>query len=448
VGEAGVVSNIVDIPIELIDPSPYQHRRSFSPAKLKELASSITRDGLIQPVVLRVPNGNGRYELIAGERRWRAMQLAELPTILARLVDVSDIQARRMCAAENLQREDLSAIEEINAIVEMVDAELIEDGDYRRLGETPVERVKWLLGRMESCRVNDVSYDNFIRKIAYKVNITFSRLPKPIRWDSFYRHDLPLVTSIDDDVAEFAAENKLNKSQTRETQRLKKQAPEIFEKAKGRRDEDGRAIITTGIFSPEDVPFSDLSAREINRLPFQRSVVRSETRSEVIHISDDSYEWYTPPKYISAARKVMGDIDLDPATSEEAQEAVRATRYYTQRVDGLRQSWRGRVWLNPPYNMPLVEQFTNKAIESYKSGDVTEAIILVNNATDTKWFQSLLDYPICLVRGRVQFFNPYGLTLQTRQGQAIFYLGNNIGRFAEVFSKFGPVLCKYDDQQS
>jgi hypothetical protein len=60
------------------------------------------------------------------------------------------------------------------------------------------------------------------------------------------------------------------------------------------------------------------------------------------------FEWYTPPKYIALARAVLGDIDLDPATSEQAQKTVQAARYYTLESDGLKQEWHGRVWLKPP----------------------------------------------------------------------------------------------------
>ena len=61
-------------------------------------------------------------------------------------------------------------------------------------------------------------------------------------------------------------------------------------------------------------------------------------------------EWYTPSEYVEAARRVMGEIDLDPASSELAQETVRASSYYTKDDDGLVSEWSGRVWLNPPYS--------------------------------------------------------------------------------------------------
>jgi phage N-6-adenine-methyltransferase len=163
------------------------------------------------------------------------------------------------------------------------------------------------------------------------------------------------------------------------------------------------------------------------------------------HVSDDSYEWYTPREYIEAARGVMGGIDLDPASSDEAQEIVQADRYYTKQDDGLSQSWAGKVWLNPPYNMPLIEDFTGKAIDEYQAGNIECAIVLVNNATDTGWFHRLFDYPVCFTRRRVQFWTSEGPNLGARQGQAIFYLGGNPDLFAQVFSAFGVVLRKYDD---
>lgn len=154
-------------------------------------------------------------------------------------------------------------------------------------------------------------------------------------------------------------------------------------------------------------------------------------------------EWYTPPEYIEAARDVMGVIDLDPASSDTANITVNASVYFTIEDDGLRYSWDGRVWMNPPYAGELIGKFTDKLAYHYRAGDVTEAIVLVNNATETGWFQTLLACAsaVCFVKGRVRFVdidgNPSGAPLQ---GQAILYLGNTPALFGKTFSKFGIVL--------
>ena len=69
------------------------------------------------------------------------------------------------------------------------------------------------------------------------------------------------------------------------------------------------------------------------------------------------FERYTPAQYIEAARRVLGEIDLDPASCEIAQRTVKAVEYFTAKDDGLEQEWHGRVWLNPPYAQPVIAQF-------------------------------------------------------------------------------------------
>jgi len=119
------------IDIKKIDPSPFQVCKFFHVNELKELAASILREGLIEPLMLR--RKGRRYEIIAGERRFRAVRdFTEMKTIPAQIVKETDLEARRMSAAGNLQRQDSSAIEIIEAIVEIVDAELIEDIEYQR----------------------------------------------------------------------------------------------------------------------------------------------------------------------------------------------------------------------------------------------------------------------------------------------------------------------------
>lgn len=102
-------SNLNEVEISLIDPNPNQPRREFDQEALQELANSIRELGIIQPITLRkVAN---RYQIIAGERRWRASQLAGLQKIPAYIVDVEDQGVMEMALVENIQREDLNAIE-------------------------------------------------------------------------------------------------------------------------------------------------------------------------------------------------------------------------------------------------------------------------------------------------------------------------------------------------
>lgn len=152
-------------------------------------------------------------------------------------------------------------------------------------------------------------------------------------------------------------------------------------------------------------------------------------------------EWYTPAEYIAAATAVMGGIDLDPASSAEANKIVGAADWYGPDEDGLAQPWRGRVWLNPPYAQPLVDRFCLRLAREYAAGQVTEACILVNNATETSWFQALLApaAAVCFPRGRVKFWHPRK-TAVPLQGQAVIYLGDCPQSFRIEFIRFGPVM--------
>lgn len=107
-----------DVSLELIHPSPFQPRKHFDEDALRSLADSIRAQGLIAPVVLR--RRSGEYELIAGERRWRAAQLAGLQQIPAIVRDIDDHQAAALALIENLQREDLDPIEQAEAMRRLI----------------------------------------------------------------------------------------------------------------------------------------------------------------------------------------------------------------------------------------------------------------------------------------------------------------------------------------
>ncbi len=119
-GESAKSAGIVELDIQAISASPFQPRRHFDDDALAELAQSIQAQGLLQPVVVR-QRPQGGYELIAGERRWRAAQLAGLQSLPAVIKTATDKQASALALIENVQREDLSALEEAMGLARLRD---------------------------------------------------------------------------------------------------------------------------------------------------------------------------------------------------------------------------------------------------------------------------------------------------------------------------------------
>jgi ParB family chromosome partitioning protein len=175
------------------------------------------------------------------------------------------------------------------------------------------------------------------------------------------------------------------------------------------------------------------------RLALKRPQTR-DARIKATHRTGDD-EYYTPPLYIEAARRVMGDIDLDPASSPQANCVVRAVDILTEQLDGLQYHWAGRVWLNPPFSKS--GDFVGKLLADYHRGDVTQAIICVNNnASDTMWFQPLFQFYRCVAHHRPDF-NPAGTpgkkASSPSKGTYFVYLGDNIDDFVYEFTAFGDV---------
>ena len=162
------------------------------------------------------------------------------------------------------------------------------------------------------------------------------------------------------------------------------------------------------------------------------------------HVSNNSgeNEWYTPAKYIAMARRVMGQIDLDPASTLAVNEVIKANTFYSKDEDGLSQKWFGKVWMNPPYEQPLIFQFSEKISDCYDRHEITEAIALVNNATETKWFQRMAwsATAVCFPLGRVKFWHPEREREATPlQGQAFLYFGDKTTQFSRIFKNEGRV---------
>jgi hypothetical protein len=176
-------------------------------------------------------------------------------------------------------------------------------------------------------------------------------------------------------------------------------------------------------------------ARAHDEIPLRRHVL---TDSLVSKLTSNA-ENFTPSHIIEKVRLVMGGIDLDPASCEMAQKTVQAKVYFTQKEDGLAQKWSGRVFLNPPYGMPYIRQFTGKLLSELKN--IQEAILLTNDQTDTDWWQRCAcgSSCFCMPDGRIRFYTPTQEKTSPTNGQTIFYFGVNVGGFCEHFGDMGLI---------
>lgn len=161
-------------------------------------------------------------------------------------------------------------------------------------------------------------------------------------------------------------------------------------------------------------------------------------------------DWRTPYHIIDKAIEVMGGIDTDPATSLYANRYIQAAHIFTEENNGLWSSarWQGNVWLNPPYSMPHIRQFTHKLLCELIAEHTQQAIMLVNSATDTAWFRSLVGHKqrgngdLMFTRGRISFLLPDAEVQAdaNRVGQAIFYYGKHVDVFRTIFADIAYVV--------
>jgi phage N-6-adenine-methyltransferase len=171
-------------------------------------------------------------------------------------------------------------------------------------------------------------------------------------------------------------------------------------------------------------------------------------KTESVHVrgtfGTGENEWYTPAEHVERVRRVLGGIDLDPASSEAAQATIRALRFFTKEDDGLALPWTGRIWLNPPYAQPTIAHFVDKMLAERHVGRVSAAVVLTHNYTDTAWFQKLAGVAdaICFTRGRIRFVSPQGKLASPTQGQAFFFFGGDVERFIAEFRQCGFVVVQ------
>ena len=165
------------VPLSVLVPQA-QPRRRFE--NLEALAQSIREKGVLQPLLVR-PLGDGRYAIVAGERRYRAAKMAGLAEVPVRVLDLSEKEARLLALVENLQREDLNPYEETLGALELLSEEL---------GKTR-EEVVGLLRQMKNAKEGRIR-DNVVPKDAQRVEEIFKALGR-MTWESFVQHRLPLL---------------------------------------------------------------------------------------------------------------------------------------------------------------------------------------------------------------------------------------------------------------
>jgi DNA N-6-adenine-methyltransferase (Dam) len=153
-------------------------------------------------------------------------------------------------------------------------------------------------------------------------------------------------------------------------------------------------------------------------------------------------EWHTPAIWIERARQAMGGIDLDPASHPIAQATVGSKTFYTATDDGLAHPWRGKLWLNPPYQRALLEPFVNKLLSHYAAGDVSQAILLTHSYSDVAWFHSAARAAacVCFPRRRIQFVAPSGDKCAQMQSQVFFFFGADDSAFRRTFGELGLIM--------
>lgn len=167
----------------------------------------------------------------------------------------------------------------------------------------------------------------------------------------------------------------------------------------------------------------------------QQEKTNSFSKNREALFTSTSEEWYTPNKVIQPTLAVLKVIDLDPCSNSKEQPTIPANNYYTKEDDGLNQTWKGKVYINPPYGTEI-KRWVEKFVYHYEQGDISEAILLLPARTDTKWFNLLREFPRCFVKGRLSFSNS---NFSAPFPSVVIYAGQNKKEFKKHFQLLGDV---------
>ncbi|HEY9797976.1 MAG TPA: ParB/RepB/Spo0J family partition protein [Leptolyngbyaceae cyanobacterium] len=171
------------IRVEQIHRKPEQVRRYFDPQKMEQLTCSVKAHGILENLIVRpLPGKDGEYELVAGERRYRAAIAAGLTEVPVLILDLSDSEARQIALVENLQREDLNPVEETEGVLQLLSIRL----------NLAVAEVISLLYRMQNAQTRNLNHNVVAQEDEVEVEELFTTLGR-MSWQSFVKHRLPLL---------------------------------------------------------------------------------------------------------------------------------------------------------------------------------------------------------------------------------------------------------------
>lgn len=299
-------------------------------------------------------------------------------------------------------RAEISALDNLNLAKEVREQKLAEGQEIGKLVLLAEARLGELFNALPKQTVNNPNGNNQFRT---------NSLHREIALNDIGNEPEPKEEPSQKPKLEVAAEMGFNKNQVSQFQQLANN-PEAVQKAIATAQDNGEIVTRSSALN------------EIKQ-----------AKKPHVAFNSGNNEWYTPADIIESARKVLGTIDLDPASSGIANETVKADTFFTAEDDGLAHEWTGNIWLNPPYASGLIEKFIDKLLES----KFNQAIVLVNNSTDTEWFMRLAKRATAVVfpKGRVKFYKPDGTVGAPLQGQAILYFGEHVSVFKENFKEYG-----------
>lgn len=197
---------------------------------------------------------------------------------------------------------------------------------------------------------------------------------------------------------------------------------------------------------------------------------KKKNNGQLINQTSGNTEYYTPLYLINAAYRVLGHIDLDPASSIKANEKIGAKNIFTKEDNGLSKKWYGKVWMNHPFgksekkckkncvkeicqkrgyhtdkDLPGNKEWVDKLVNSYLDEDVTEALCITYYGSSESWFTPLLSFPRCILIPRTNYLLPNGNVYKgVQKGSVITYFGDNIKLFNDVFEVYGSIDIPYN----